>query len=57
MSEDKSYKNIILCIITVVVLWLSITTTIQAFKCPSMTQTELFLNIPKTMVLNFKYNE
>ena len=35
-------------------LWANISTLIQAFKCPKMTQTELFNRIPKSFVGNFK---
>ena len=36
------------------VMWVSLSTVMQAFICPSMTQTELFLNIPKSFILEFK---
>jgi hypothetical protein len=35
-------------------LWLFTTITIQRFKCPQMTETELFISIPKTLILQFK---
>lgn len=35
-------------------LWCSVTTAIMAFKNPEMTQTQLFLAIPKSFMLNFE---
>lgn len=40
----------------VVSLWIALTCTIQRFICPSMTETELFLNIPQSIVCNWKTN-
>ena len=50
-KNGYSWVNIALIIIT---LWISTTTTIQAFKCPKMSQTELFLHIPKSCILDFE---
>jgi len=41
-------------IFAICVLWVAITSWVQAFKCPSMTQTQLFLNIPHSVILDFK---
>ena len=35
-------------------LWLSITTNIQAFKCPQLTQTQLIIKMPKSFILQFE---
>jgi len=35
-------------------LWTSGTCCVQAFKCPQMTQTQLFLNIPNSFVCDWK---
>lgn len=48
----KKYWHLI--ILFLFVFWLNVTTLIQAIKCPSMTQTEIFLNIPNSFILNFK---
>lgn len=39
----------------IILVWVSITNMIQAFACPKMTRTELFLNIPKCAILNFEH--
>jgi len=36
------------------VMWISITTLTQRFKCSKMTETELFLHIPKSFIMDFK---
>ena len=41
-------------LLILVITWVSITNLIQAFKCPKMTQTELFLHIPKSAVCDWK---
>lgn len=41
-------------ILAILALWIMFTTTIQAFKCPKMTQTELFLHIPKSCIWNWQ---
>ena len=43
--------------VIVVVLWLFGTNLVQAFKCPSMTNTQLFLHLPKTVMLDFQYED
>jgi len=49
----KTYK--IAYIIAMVILsWISITISIQRFKCVKLTQTELFLMIPDTFICNFQ---
>jgi hypothetical protein len=35
-------------------IWISISSTIQRFKCPKMTETEIFLNIPNSIVCDWK---
>jgi hypothetical protein len=38
-------------------LWIFTTTTIQRFKCPKMSETELLLSIPKNILLTFQICE
>ena len=47
-------RNIALYLIIILIIWLPITSIIQAFKCAEMTQTELFLHIPNSYILDFK---
>lgn len=41
-------------LIILFVLWVFATNIIQAFKCTEMTNTELFLHLPKSIILNFE---
>lgn len=47
-------KRIIIVMSMFMFLWVGISTLIQAFKCKYMTQTELFLHIPKSFVCDWK---
>ena len=40
-----------------VMLWISVTTLIQAYKCTKLTQTELFYRIPDSIILDFEVCE
>lgn len=46
--------NIIWFILVLLLLWTAVTYSIAGFKNPKLTQTELFLRIPKSFVLNFE---
>lgn len=35
--------------------WVVISNTIQAFKCPEMSMTELFIHIPKSLVCDWEH--
>jgi len=50
----KKHKSEILIIIFILVLWVAITTSIQRFKNHNLSETELFLAIPQSFILNFK---
>ena len=53
----KEYNKIITIvwfILVLLLLWIGVTSTIAAFKNPKLTETELFLRIPKSFILNFK---
>jgi len=50
----KKISDIALMLIMIIMLWVAITTTIQRFKNTEMTETELFLNIPDSFILNWK---
>jgi hypothetical protein len=52
MKFIKEYKLEI--IVISVMMWIMTTNVIQAFKCPEMSQTELFIHLPKSFILNFK---
>lgn len=54
MINWKIRLNIIGLIVYLIVLWIASTTIIQAFECPELTQTELFLNIHHSALLDFE---
>lgn len=52
----KDYaSNALYTVLVAVLLWVAVSGFIQRFKCPSMTETELFLHIPKSVVCNWKH--
>jgi uncharacterized membrane-anchored protein len=42
-------------LLTAMLLWVAVSTMIQAFKCPEMTQTELFRHIPKSFICAWEH--
>lgn len=52
-ENKKIIKSALGWLYLVLVLWLSATMLINAFKNPKKTNTELFLDIPKSFILNF----
>ena len=58
MNMSKFKENVFIVVFTLFVavfLWVAISTTIQRFKCPQMTETELFIHIPKSFVCDWKH--
>ena len=49
-KNKESIKEVLYMMLTVLLLWVVVTNTIQAFKCPKMTPTELLLHLPKTII-------
>lgn len=47
-------KNVLILLLAALVMWVAITTIIQRAACKSMSETELFLRIPKSFLCNFK---
>ena len=41
-------------VVALICMWIAVTSTIQAFRDPKLTRTELFLMIPHTIMLDFK---
>jgi len=54
IKERKLIKEIGYWLIIVLILWVWGTNVVQAFKCPSMTRTQQFLHLPKTVILDFQ---
>ncbi len=50
----KNIKNFIILFIFISVIWLITTVTMQRFKCSKLTETELFISIPNSFILDFK---
>lgn len=48
-------NNALYIMLAIMVLWVVISSEIQAFKCPGMTQTQLFLHIPRSFICNWKH--
>ena len=56
IKELKMMKRLLKFITNILfisALWCAITCGIQAFKCPSLTETQLFLKIPNSFILDF----
>ena len=52
----KDYaSNPLYTVLVAVLLWVSVSTMIQAFKCTDMTQTQLFLHIPESFVCDWQH--
>ena len=51
----ENISNALYFVLVAVFLWLGISNVIQAFKCPKMSQTELFLHIPKSFVCDWQH--
>lgn len=47
---QRTAGHLLYTLLTAVLLWVAVSTMIQAFKCPEMSQTELFLHIPKSFI-------
>lgn len=47
-------KKKIQILLFIVINWISISVMVQSFFCTKMTETELFLNIPNSIILDFK---
>jgi len=47
-------KKYIKMLISILIFWVALTITIQRFKNPNLSETELFLAIPQSFILNFK---
>lgn len=54
INKDK-ISNALYFVLVAVFSWVSISNTIQSFKCTKMTQTELFIHIPKSFVCDWKH--
>ncbi len=53
MLGGTKITNILYIIFVSFWIWMSITSTIQGFKCDSMTRTQLFKRIPQSFVCNW----
>lgn len=52
---NDNTRKILRLIFIVLLIWVAITNIIQTFKCPEMTQTELFLHIFKSFICDWKF--
>ena len=49
----KYIDNILYTVLVIVLLWIGVSSFIQRIKCPSMTETEIFLHIPKSVMCDW----
>lgn len=54
MKKYAKRTTIIGIILVLLLLWIGVTSIIARFKNPKLTETELFLRIPKSFILNFE---
>lgn len=50
----ETIKDCVVYILGVIFIWISISSTICAFKNPELTQTQVLLRIPQSFILNFE---
>lgn len=59
IMKDKSLMHNLIIVFYLImlgsVLWVGISSVIQRFKCPAMTETQLFLHIPKSFICEWEY--
>ena len=48
-------RNALYFLLVTVFVGVAISTIIQAFECPEMSQTELFIHIPKSFVCDWQH--
>lgn len=51
----RTEGHLLYTLLVAVLLWVAISTMIQAFKCPELSQTELFLRIPKSFICAWEH--
>lgn len=52
--KKENIKDALYIPVIIILLWIAVTNTIQAFKCPKMTRTELFLTIPNSFMCDWQ---
>lgn len=53
-KKHSKIINIIWLILVLLLLWIAVTSTIDRFKNPKLTETEILLRTPKSFILDFK---
>ena len=51
----NNISNALYFVLVAVFLWAAISSTIQRFKCAEMSETELFIHIPKSFVCDWQH--
>jgi len=49
----KKYKGVIIDLITFLVIYIAVMTTLDSFRNPRLTQMQVFLRIPKSFIWDF----
>ena len=54
VSDIKKIKENLVLIPFFALLWVGVSSTVQALSCPEMTQAEVMLHIPKSFICDFE---
>lgn len=54
MKNKTLFSNLIYILIASALLWVAISGIIQRFKCPEMTETQILLHTPKSVMCDWK---
>ena len=49
----ENYAIVVYAMLVAVFMWVAISSTIQRFKCTKLTETEIFIRIPKSFVCDW----
>lgn len=51
--KNNNFNKVFYYLFLIIILWIVVSSTVQRFKCPEMTETQLFLHIPNSFVCNW----
>lgn len=57
MKKSNKIQDVIGIAIIIALLWIFISSSVQRFKCTDMTETQLFLHIPKAFICDWECPE
>ena len=56
-SVKENIRDWILILVLFAIIWIGMSTFIQRFICPAMTETQLLLHIPKSFICDWRHCE